>query len=165
MTIRQTEMALTLTNFESAASALLDCFSIPSNYHYLRTEAGMATVFQQAVSTDNKKNDNFKIIVRANDKTHTLFKLFSNQAHQQYINQNIPQAILWMKLISQRQIDCVFLCDYRSTNFNDEVISIKITFNFKNHSINVINMSADSSSVEDSQLLILPTIISLTIPN
>lgn len=145
-------MKLEFAEDEISVKALLECFSIPSNAKYLFTEIGIA-------------NKPHQIQARDNNRTHTLFSMFSSDNQKRFINSYISSAKLIVKNATEFEKNCEFVCSFTCAQFENQPIELGIKLRLTKEKIDAISAYAISAQITEDELRSIPLILTLLMPN
>ena len=158
-------MKLEFDKSEISVSALLGCFSIPSNAEYLMTEIGMAMNFYQNLAVDKSLVNPYQLQAHDNNRTHTLFSMFANAKQKQFIKNHIPSAKLVVRDAKEIAKDCEFVCSFTCAQYDNQLIQLNIKLLITKKDFDVVSVSANSKVINKAELRSLPLIISLLTPS
>ena len=157
-------MKLEFDKSEISVSALLGCFSIPSNAEYLMTEIGIAMNFYQNLAVDKSLVNPYQLQAHDNNRTHTLFSMFANANQKQFLKNHIPSAILEVKNTKELTKGWKLICEFICSQFNNVPITLNIKFNIAKNDFDIVSVSAESKLLTKDDLLSLPLILMLIQP-
>lgn len=157
-------MKIEFDKSEISVSALLGCFSIPSNAEYLITEIGIAIHSYQNLAVDKDLLKPYQIDAYDGNRIHTLFSMFSNPNQKQFIANHIPSAKLVVSNTEEITKNWEFVCEFICSQFNDELITLNIKFNTSKDDLDITSVSASSKAMDKDEMRSLPLILSLLTP-
>ncbi|QWE14362.1 hypothetical protein [Polynucleobacter sp. AP-Sving-400A-A2] len=157
-------MKLEFDKSEISVSALLGCFSIPSNAEYLMTEIGIAMNFYQNFAVDKSLVNPYQLQAHDNNRTHTIFSMFTNANQRQFIKNHIPSAMLEVKNTKEFTKGWELICEFICSQFNNVPITLNIKFNIAKNDFDIVSVSAESKLLTKNDLLSIPLILMLIQP-
>lgn len=157
-------MKIEFDKSEISVSALLGCFSIPSNEEYLITEVGIAINLYKNLAVDKDLLKPYQIDAYDGNRIHTLFSMFSNPNQKQFIANHIPSAKLIVSNTEEITKHWEFICEFICSQFNSELITLNIKFNIAKDDLDITYVSASSKLIDGDEMRSLPLILSLLTP-